>query len=328
MSVDSQVDTQDADLQLIDALARGELRIAARLITRIESGDSSVASILSKLHARGGNTTVLGVTGPPGAGKSTLVDRLLQQFRHRGQRVAVLAVDPSSPFSGGAILGDRIRMNQHSADEGVFIRSMAARGRLGGLAVAAGDALQVLDAMGWDLIVVETVGVGQSEIDILRHAHTVVIVQTPASGDAVQSVKAGLLEVGDIFVVNKADTAGADRMQSNLREATAFRADPHDPACWLPPVLKTQATYGSGIDAVIEAIDAHTHHRLTHPARWAQRLRAQMRVLLLEQLIDLQRRRTVEDPAHQQRFERALDEVLARRCDPHTAARKLLDASE
>jgi LAO/AO transport system kinase len=312
------------DLQIIESLARGELRVAARLISRIESGDPAILPLLAALHARGGKTPLIGITGPPGAGKSTLVDQLIFRYRQQGKRVAVLAVDPSSPFSGGAILGDRIRMNRHCADEGVFIRSMAARGRLGGLAIAAGDALLVLDAMGWDVILIETVGVGQSEIDILRHAHTVVIVQTPAGGDAVQALKAGVLEVGDIFVVNKADAAGADRTVSQLREALSFRSDAQEPESWHAPVLKTQAVEGLGIDELVLSIAAQAEFWRSHPQQRATRRRLQTRLLLIDQIAEtLHQRQQAGD--RQQRFEQLLDEVLARRCDLHTAASRLLD---
>jgi LAO/AO transport system kinase len=266
---------------------------------------------------------VIGVTGPPGAGKSTLVDQLVAGLRRQGRRVAVLAVDPSSPFSGGAILGDRIRMGRHNTDRGVFIRSMAARGKLGGLARAAGDALSVLDAMGWDAILVETVGVGQSEIDILRHARSVLIVQTPSGGDAVQTVKAGLLEVGDIFVLNKADAPGADRMAAALREAVEFRSGALPADAWHPPLLKTQAVAGDGVEDLITAIFAHLDHLESHPAQLAARQRAHARVLLVDRIGEALQRRHA--PEHADGFERALDDILARRCDPLSAARRLVD---
>src|SRR5438552_3101128 len=190
----------------------------------------------------------------PGADKSTLFDQMLARLSAGSQRIAVLAVIPSSPYSGGAILGDRVRMGRHNSDVGVFIRSMAARGRLGGLARAAGDALQVLDAMGWDAILVETVGVGQNEIDVVRHADTVVILQTPSSGDELQAAKAGLIEVGDLFVVNKCDAPGADRIVSALREALGGDAQHDGPERWSSPVLKTQAMAGSGVDELVAAM--------------------------------------------------------------------------
>jgi len=309
----------------IAPLLAGNRRAAAKLISRIEAGDASVVPIVQCLYARGGRSPVLGITGPPGAGKSSLVDQLIDRYRNRGQRVAVLAVDPSSPFTGGAILGDRVRMGRHNSDPGVFIRSMAARGHLGGLASATRDTLTVLDAMGVDRILIETVGVGQSEIDILRHAQTVVIVQTPAGGDAVQAVKAGLMEVGDVFVVNKADTAGADRTVAVLRDSVEFRYGMKGAEIWKPPIIKTQASDGRGVDELVEAIEAHCRHFVTYPEQWALRLRSQVRALLVERLAETLRLRYGREGGRTERFEYWLEEVIAHRCDPHTAVSKLLD---
>jgi len=306
------------------AVLHGDVRAAARLISRIERDDPDIHPDLAALHAHGGRTPVFGITGPPGAGKSTLVDQLIAHLRSQGRRVVVLAVDPSSPFSGGAILGDRVRMGRHNTDAGVFIRSMAARGCLGGLARAAGDALIVLEAMGWDAILVETVGVGQSEIDILRHADTVVVLQTPISGDAMQAVKAGLLEVGDVFVLNKADAPGTDRAAAALREAIAFRANGLPAQAWRPPLLLTQAVEGAGIAALLEAMESHRAHLASHPEQATERRRTQARAQLVERVADLLRRgrATLVDDAP--RLNRVLDEVVARRCDPTTASQRLL----
>lgn len=305
------------------ALNAGDVRVAARLISRIEAMDPAVEPVLASLYPRGGQTPVFGITGPPGAGKSTLVDQLVTRLRSSGQRVAVLAVDPSSPFSGGAILGDRVRMARHNTDEGVFIRSMAARGRLGGLARAAGNALQVLDAMGWDVILVETVGVGQNEIDIVRHANSVVIVQTPSSGDELQAVKAGLAEVGDLFVVNKADAPGADRVVAALREALEGNARHGDAECWTVPVLKTQAVGGNGVDELLSAMWAHSNHMKAHPQQAASRRRMQVRTQIADRVAELLRR-AQETADEEAGFARCLDDVVERRYDPMTAARRLV----
>lgn len=307
------------------AVVAGDLRKAARLITRIEAADSTIAPVLQELYVRGGRTPVIGITGPPGAGKSTLVDQMLALYRTSGLRVAVLAVDPSSPFSGGAILGDRVRMGRHNTDRGIFIRSMAARGRLGGLALAAADALTVLDAMGWDRILIETVGVGQNEIEILRHADTVLIVQTPAGGDAVQAVKAGILEVGDMFVVNKADTGAADRTVAALREAVDFRTHALGPEAWHPPVLKTQAASGIGVDELRQAIDAHRQHLQAHPDQLAVRRRAQAKLRLVDSIGEVLRLRHLAPSNQNLRFNAMVDAIIARHCDPHTAATRLLE---
>jgi LAO/AO transport system kinase len=315
----------DCAVDAAQAVLRGDRRAAAKLITRIESGDETIVAALRILYSKGAGTPVVGITGPPGAGKSTLVDRLIARYRAGGERVAVLAIDPSSPFTGGAILGDRVRMTQHSSDSGVFLRSMAARGRLGGLAVAAGDALTVFDAMGLNRILVETVGVGQSEIDILRHAQTVLIVQTPAGGDAIQAVKAGLIEVGDIFVVNKADNAGADRMVAALRESVEFRHGSHPADCWRPPIIKTQASDGVGIDDLIDAIEAHRRYFADHPEQWEMRRRLQTRELFVERIADAVRQTYRKLEGQHERLEFWLDEILARRCDPHAAATAFLE---
>jgi LAO/AO transport system kinase len=314
----------DHDEQIITAISRGDARACGRLISRAESDDESVVSILQALYMRGGNTPIIGITGPPGAGKSTLTDQLIERWRARGERIAVLAVDPSSPFSGGAILGDRVRMNRHNVDTGVFIRSMSARSRLGGLAAATGDTLTILDAMGFARILIETVGVGQNELEIMRHAHSVVILQTPGAGDVVQSVKAGLLEIGDVFAVNKADLPAADKVVTTLREAVAFRHDAHNPDDWQPPIVKTQSVEGTGVDELLAAIENHLQHQQQHPAQRMRRLRDQARARLLDLVSEGLRRRYASSAERQDNFEQQLDALLERRSDPHAAAWRVL----
>jgi LAO/AO transport system kinase len=311
-----------------DLVLSGNWRAAAKLISRIECGDESVTPVLQRLYANGARLPVLGVTGPPGAGKSTIVDQLIGRCRASGHRVAVLAIDPSSPITGGAILGDRIRMAAHSADPGVFIRSMASRGRLGGLAAAVGNSLIVLDAMGVDRIVVETVGVGQSEIDISRHAQTILLVQTPTGGDHIQAIKAGLLDIGDVYAVNKADTVGADRMVSALRESVEFRCGRNGGESWQPPIIKTQAIDGTGVDELIDAIEAHRRHFVAHPEQLAQLLRSQARALLIEQVTEAMQNRYSQHGGELERLEGWLDEIIARRCHPYAAAWMLLHGRE
>jgi len=238
---------------LIERMLAGDRIALAKLITLVESRDPQTPEVMARLHARSGGAALLGVTGPPGAGKSTLVDRLIGAFRLAGQRVGVVAVDPASPFSGGAVLGDRIRMQAHFLDEGVFIRSLSARGNVGGLARATRDVARLLAAFGNDRIIVETVGVGQNEFDVMRVAETVVVVLVPEAGDTIQAMKAGLLEIADIFIVNKADRDGAARMQAELDQMLHLR-----PAHgWEVPVLLTVAAEGSGVAELVDAIDRH-----------------------------------------------------------------------
>jgi LAO/AO transport system kinase len=241
-------------MDLADRLLEGDVRALARAISMVEDRAEALPELLSAVRGRAGQAHVVGLTGPPGSGKSTLGDLIVEQWRALGRDVGVLAVDPSSPFSGGAILGDRVRMQRHALDRGVYIRSMAARGHLGGLASAAREAIRLIDASGRRHCLLETVGVGQSELEVMLTADTVVVVTTPVAGDGVQLIKAGIMEIADIFVVNKADLPGSDRVVRELRRLVheSNRKTP-----WEPPVLTTIATGGEGVPEVVSAIDRH-----------------------------------------------------------------------
>jgi len=262
-------EAKDGRLEELEARFRqGDIRALARALTLAESGHPLGQALLKRLRGQG-RAKVVGITGSPGAGKSTLTDRLILEARKRGERVGVLAVDPSSPFTGGAILGDRIRMMRHHQDPGVYIRSMASRGALGGLAGATVAALNLLEAFGFDRIFVETVGVGQSEVDIARVADTTLLVLTPAAGDAVQAFKAGVMEIADLFAVNKFDLPGGERLIQELK--SALELSPPRPGGWRPPIYPTVAATGEGVEALFEGLEAHHRHLVEHDLLEAHR---------------------------------------------------------
>ena len=303
---------------LLDRMLAGDRIALAKLMTLVESRALETPEIMSRVHKQAGRAYIVGITGPPGAGKSTLLDRVVSQFRAAGRAVGIVAVDPSSPFSGGAVLGDRIRMQRHFLDEGVFIRSLSARGSMGGLARAARDIARLLDAFGKDLVIVETVGVGQSEFDIMRLAHTVVVVLVPEAGDTVQAMKAGLLEIADIFVVNKADREGADRMKSELEMMLQLRPSNG----WSVPVLLTVATDGSGLPQLVSAIEEHGRYLSDSgegTARAASARRAEFLSLLKEEISRRLERGIRAGPAAD-----LLSQVERGESDPYGAVLELL----
>lgn len=260
-------------MDIASDLLSGDVRALARAIRLVEDRDPAAEEVLRAVRGRAGAAHVAGVTGPPGSGKSTVCDQLIARWRSAGHRVGVIAVDPSSPFSGGAILGDRVRMQRHTGDAGVYIRSMAARGHLGGLASAAREAIRLIDASGRDRCLLETVGVGQSELEVMETADTTVVVTTPVTGDSVQIIKAGILEIADIFVVNKADVPGAAKVARELRDLV--RQAKGTPA-WQTPVIQTVGTSGDGVDELYEAIERH-HAAIAESGELEQRRRARLR---------------------------------------------------
>ena len=279
------------------------------------------AQLLRSLFASTGRARVVGITGPPGAGKSTLVQRLAQLYRKRGKTVGIVAVDPSSPFTGGAILGDRIRMTEIYTDPGVFIRSMATRGALGGLARATADAVDVLDAAGYDVVIIETVGVGQDEVEIVKAAETTAVVLAPGFGDDIQAIKAGILEIGDVFVVNKADREGSDRAAAQL----AMMLDLSPDAGWRPPIVKTVAPSAGGVEELAGALDAHGA-ALAASGEGARRRRKRAGARLLALLEERFRGRVQTSAASGGGLEEATDRVCSRSEDPYAAADRLFSA--
>jgi LAO/AO transport system kinase len=312
---------------IIKKVLEGDVRTVARLIRDIDDGLPEVRSCLKELYRHTGNAYVVGITGAPGVGKSTLVDQLIGQLRNRHHTVGVLAVDPTSPFSGGAILGDRIRMQRHSGDRGVYIRSLATRGHFGGLTQSTQGAIDVLDAMGKDFIIVETVGVGQDEIDVMRTAHTTVIVVVPGMGDEIQAIKAGILEVGDIFVINKADREGADKTLSDLRLMIDMNPDKYAQGKWKPPVLKMQAASGQGLDEFLAEIGRHAAYLKQSSGakpfrRQKEKVRQELAEVVRQRLIDA----VFEHWTRTGEFEAAVESIVNGNTDPYTACDALLQS--
>lgn len=308
-------------MSLAERVLKGDIRAAARLMRDIDDGMRSAVEELKVLYPHTGNAFIIGITGPPGAGKSTLVDQVTAVYRKRRKKVGIVAVDPTSPFTGGAILGDRIRMNRHADDDGVFIRSLATRGHLGGISRSTGDVVNVLDAMGMDVVIIETVGVGQDEIDIVRMAHTTVVVMVPGLGDDIQAIKAGILEIGDVFVVNKADRDEADRTVRDL--AVMLDMNPDKDRGWQPKVLKTEASRNRGIEELVSELEAHREY--LHSSGTLDHLLEEKSASLFMDILKERLFAEVYGHIHVNgRFREIMDGMMARRKDPYTAVEEVL----
>lgn len=308
---------------LVDSARAGSPRAVARLISLVEDGHPALREVMAALAPHSGTAHVIGITGSPGVGKSTSTNALVGAFRARGKRIGVLAVDPSSPFSGGALLGDRVRMQDHALDPEVYIRSMASRGHLGGLSWTTPQALRVLDAAGCDVILVETVGVGQSEVEIAGLADTTIVLLAPGMGDGIQAAKAGILEIGDVFVVNKADREGADATVRDIRHMISL-GDRTEQGLWRPPVVKTVAAKGEGIDEVMEALDKHVawmEQTGTLRDRRVRRAGDEIESIALQQL-----RARMGDLRHGNGVDELAAAVVDGKTDPYAAADQVVAA--
>jgi GTPase len=308
---------------LSERVSKGDPAAVARAISKIEDDSTGAAALMKEIYQLSRGALVIGITGAPGAGKSSLVDKLALLYRQRGERVGIVAVDPSSPFSGGAILGDRIRMQALGLDDGVFIRSMATRGNLGGLARATVDAVAILDAAGYAKVIVETVGVGQDEVEIVKAADVSIVVLVPGMGDDIQAIKAGIMEIGDIFVINKADREGVYSTEKELEALLSLssRADG-----WDPPIVKTVATENQGLTALAEAIDKFSQTQLK-AAESSQRRRAIARWRIVELLRERLLAGVLASDTSVAMLEQLADEVASRRRDPYSAVDELIRAS-
>lgn len=308
-------------MALAERILDGDIRAAARLMRNIDDNLPSSRGELQELYSHTGRAFLIGVTGPPGAGKSTLVDQITAAYRKQGKRVGVVAIDPTSPFTGGAILGDRIRMNRHAEDEGVFIRSLATRGHMGGLSRSTADVANVMDAMGMDVVIIETVGVGQDEVDIVRLAHTTLVVMVPGMGDDIQAIKAGILEIGDLFVVNKADRDGADKTARELN--LMLEMNRYAPGAWRPPVLRTEAQRNVGVEELVGKMDEH-HRWLLESGEINQLLQEKNTSLFQTLLKERLFAEVYGGVARSGKLSEILEGMLSREQDPYSAVEQIL----
>lgn len=308
--------------ELVAEVLQGSVRAMAKLITLVENEDSRALHLMGAIYPSTGNAYVLGITGSPGTGKSTLTDKITTILREREQTVGVIAVDPSSPFTGGALLGDRIRMQRSSGDAEVFIRSMATRGNLGGLARTTADVVKIMDAFGKDWVIVETVGVGQDEVEIAKTADTTIVVLAPGLGDTIQSMKAGVMEIADLYVVNKADRSGADELVSEVN-VRVEQDSQIKKAVWKPPIVKTIAVENQGTDTLVEAIEKHRSF-LQQSGKLTKNRREKTRQETLALLRDEISRNILEKVLGNGRFDALIDDIVAQKKDPYTSVQEII----
>lgn len=312
-------------MENIQKVLAGDVRIASRLIRNLEDNIPEAKETVKKVFPYTGKAHVVGITGSPGAGKSTLTDGIIASFRRKGKTVGVLAVDPTSPFTGGAILGDRCRMQRHAEDQGVFVRSLASRGAMGGLSKAVGDGIHVLDAMGKDIVIVETVGAGQQEVDIINHAHTVIVVLVPGMGDAVQAIKAGIMEIADIFVINKSDREGAGKLYAEVNMMLDMA--PSFPGGWRPPVIMTKNVYepeqfAQDVDQLAQKIEEH-YQNLIENNLLGERTRRKALYELNEALRTYILEPVLEKLTSSGEFDRMIEKLLSKEADPYSLAEQV-----
>jgi LAO/AO transport system kinase len=308
-------------MSLAKRILEGDIRAASRLMRDIDDRMPSALEPLKELYPKTGRAYIVGITGPPGSGKSTIVDKMVDIFRKEGKSVGIVAVDPTSPFSGGAILGDRIRMQRHATDEGVFIRSLATRGCLGGLTRSTQDIINVMDAMGKDIILVETVGVGQDEVEIVNTAHTSIVIFVPGLGDDIQAIKAGIIEIGDLFVINKCDREGADKVERDLRMVLEMGRRREDN--WEPLIFRTEAILGKGIFELVYGIYRHKQ-ALEQNNAFEKKLRERTKTTFLEILESEVMAHFIEKMEKEGQWDKIIDDLMNRRIDPYSVAERVM----